>query len=1602
MTDLVARLRIEAEARAATGEVRAFGASVAQAGTQARGSKAGFDQAAAGAANFERQARGGQAAATAIGAALGAIGLRQFIGDINEAAFANQGFNTGLSAVAGGAAGAKSETVFLRLEAERLGLVVREQTAGFMGLAGATRGTSLEGQTTRDIWLGLVEAGTALNRSSEQQGRALEAVSQIASKGVVSMEELRGQLSEAIPGAMQIAARAMGVTTAELNKMVGDGKVLAEDFLPKFAAQLREELGPALNNSLTTPLGLARREMAETKNGIFDLQTAAGEGFLSGATAGIAAFNAEISNADTVTAAREIGSALGEGAALAAQGAALLVDNVDAVVFAVQALTGIAVVRWLTGLSVEARKAAAAAMAKAAAQRVAAEAAYAEARANLAATASNQTYAQRAATAATAARQLASANSATAGASIALRGALGSVVGFLGGPWGVAFLAAGAVVALLSGKMAQAEADAATLQRGLDVVDQRALAAADASRTLAAGLDVATASTASATDASRKHAAALYDEQKAAVAAALAVANKNVVSAQIRTTDRSPAVFRNAESVDGGASFIRDQEQAKADLFRAETLRDKLLAENNRLQQLGSTTSRGVGGDRARRAREDDGVVAAAPAVARAHAEVADAAKKRVQISDEVREAERRVGAAKDIVVSAGLQEAALRKRAEMAGATAAALEQLQIEEAGLQVLDRLGVASLAELTGATRVHAEAAIAAAEARERQAIATEKAESVAATVRDLDKQIASERARTVAIQGGIRASIDYAKAEAVRQAVERAGTNLTAEQVAEIRKKVELLMQLEAANENANAAKQQAEELALLQLTNKEREIEIRAREIAKGLQADLNTLTDEEAKNRARIIAMQYVDVEAQARAIGDLKEGLRAAFIESGELGFDQIGDYALRKLREAIYDAFLAKPIEVIIKAVVGNVGELTNILQGAGGGIGGGIGGLLGGLGDLIGGAGTGYTIGKALGLGSGNTGLDAGLALGGSALGGLLASSSLVGGIAGTIGAGAGSLALGLGATAATSASLAGGLAATLASASVLGPIAAIAALAIGTLFKDDQRPYARSDIGVQGGKFAVTGGQALDQGPLDDTNKIAAQIAASLNAAADLFKLDVSKLSGTVGSFGYVEGKNTGNLGEGYFGGGGGGFAGAEFSGSKDPEKLAADIVRATILRAIDAGASDLSEAEKRVVREAADLAEAANKISIGRSLMKSVEDAILQLTNPAAFERKQALDAIEQSYQALKAQAQELIAAGLVTGDVLAKLDRLKELQVEDALESLANAAYATADKLRGSVADQILGIVDPAALRRRRVQEEIAEQRAQAQALAAGGENIGDLLAQLDILESLKLAELADEVSRTSDVFAQMRPRIEQWLNAMKLSPSAELSPAAQRAEALKQYQDTLAKARTGDGDALGNLTGAADRLLEIDRQATDNAQARLALFNQVTSEVGALPTTSAGGAGISSTAVNGTVAAAISSLEKLLRDPLSMGVTLGQAGASNDNAASRPVTLVNVPELRTMFADITGPQATRQVDAIGVLQRALEARLLALQAVSEEQLGGLREAMEAAIGAIDAGLAAVHDQAAQTNLMASDGLNEQRLAALALRRVFSGKAAA
>jgi tape measure domain-containing protein len=219
---------------------------------------------------FETKMRSAQTTASnlgsAIGIAFGTAGIIAFGKSVFDVTREVGSLKIGLDMISGGQGQETFE--YLTEFSNKLGLNLQSAAQGYKTIGAAAKGTELEGQSVRTIFESMSEASAVFGLSAEQTEGALMAVSQMISKGKVSAEELRGQLGERMPGAFQVAARAMGVTTQKLDDMLVKGELIATDFLPKFANQLRTEVSGGLPAAMTS----LNAEFARSQNQIFMLQ----------------------------------------------------------------------------------------------------------------------------------------------------------------------------------------------------------------------------------------------------------------------------------------------------------------------------------------------------------------------------------------------------------------------------------------------------------------------------------------------------------------------------------------------------------------------------------------------------------------------------------------------------------------------------------------------------------------------------------------------------------------------------------------------------------------------------------------------------------------------------------------------------------------------------------------------------------------------------------------------------------------------------------------------------------------------------------------------------------------------------------------------------------------------------------------------------------------------------------------------------------------------------------------------------------------------------------------------------------------------------------
>ena len=177
--------------------------------------------------------------------------------------------------LSGGTRAGAEQMRFLRSEINRTSSAIEPALQSYKKLAASTRNTPMEGMVTNNLTSALMQAGTVFGLTGEELEGSILAISQIAGKGVVSLEELRGQLAERIPGAMQIAARSMNMTEQELYKLISTGTLSATDFLTKFGPQLMAETSAGVASASNT----AQAALTRLNNSITEIQVAAGKEF---------------------------------------------------------------------------------------------------------------------------------------------------------------------------------------------------------------------------------------------------------------------------------------------------------------------------------------------------------------------------------------------------------------------------------------------------------------------------------------------------------------------------------------------------------------------------------------------------------------------------------------------------------------------------------------------------------------------------------------------------------------------------------------------------------------------------------------------------------------------------------------------------------------------------------------------------------------------------------------------------------------------------------------------------------------------------------------------------------------------------------------------------------------------------------------------------------------------------------------------------------------------------------------------------------------------------------------------------------------------------
>ncbi|EOB9666749.1 tape measure protein, partial [Escherichia coli] len=147
---------------------------------------------------------------------------------------------------------------------------LQSQFAGF----GASAKESMGIQGSEELFRNMIGYSRLMGRSEEEIKRALTALSQMAGKGQVMAEELKGQLAEAVPGMVQVFAKATGKSEQELFDAMKKGALKSADTLQKVTQELNKQITAkggwkAISESTQAQLGNLKNSWNTTLDSIF-------------------------------------------------------------------------------------------------------------------------------------------------------------------------------------------------------------------------------------------------------------------------------------------------------------------------------------------------------------------------------------------------------------------------------------------------------------------------------------------------------------------------------------------------------------------------------------------------------------------------------------------------------------------------------------------------------------------------------------------------------------------------------------------------------------------------------------------------------------------------------------------------------------------------------------------------------------------------------------------------------------------------------------------------------------------------------------------------------------------------------------------------------------------------------------------------------------------------------------------------------------------------------------------------------------------------------------------------------------------------------------
>lgn len=119
------------------------------------------------------------------------------------------------------------------------------------------------------IFSNISKAMASFGISGGEAALTMMAITQMMSKGKISSEELRRQLGERMPVAMQAMANAAGVSMSQLDKLLKEGKLRSAEIIGKFSDELAKLSGDTSTDNLESSLGRLKNSFTSLADSLY-------------------------------------------------------------------------------------------------------------------------------------------------------------------------------------------------------------------------------------------------------------------------------------------------------------------------------------------------------------------------------------------------------------------------------------------------------------------------------------------------------------------------------------------------------------------------------------------------------------------------------------------------------------------------------------------------------------------------------------------------------------------------------------------------------------------------------------------------------------------------------------------------------------------------------------------------------------------------------------------------------------------------------------------------------------------------------------------------------------------------------------------------------------------------------------------------------------------------------------------------------------------------------------------------------------------------------------------------------------------------------------